>query len=68
MQSSVFKEKHSEGNIWDALAYIGIMPQILVVDIDGASGKEQSNRKLIKKIGAMPYYNFYGVGGGIRSV
>jgi phosphoribosylformimino-5-aminoimidazole carboxamide ribonucleotide (ProFAR) isomerase len=50
------------------LAYISILPQVLLVDIDGASDKEANNKSLIESLSLNSEVNLYAVGGGIRSV
>ena len=47
--------------------YLGIVPQILLVDIDGASGKPTNNQALITQIANNTNLNLFAVGGGIRS-
>ena len=44
------------------------MPKILVVDIDGASGKLDNNKKLIKSLTSKSNKNLFAVGGGIRTI
>lgn len=44
------------------------MPQVVVVDIDGALGEEKNNSKVITELSRMKPNNIYAVGGGIRSV
>ena len=39
VEQSIFREKHSNGDIMDAWNFIKIMPQIVLVDIDGACGE-----------------------------
>lgn len=41
---------------------------MLLVDIDGASGKEVNNKNLIESLSKRPNLSFYAVGGGIRSI
>ena len=68
VESSVIKEKHSGGSLMDARNHIRILPQVVIVDIDGASGKDNSlNLQSIKNtLFRQPFNNIYAVGGGIR--
>lgn len=45
-----------------------MVPQVLLVDIDGAKAHENNNRQLISQIRANQFVSFYGVGGGIRDI
>lgn len=41
---------------------------MLLVDIDGASGKQTNNKNLISSLSNRPNLSFYAVGGGIRTI
>ena len=44
------------------------MPQIVIVDIDGASGHEVDNSTIITELSRNKPNNIYSTGGGIRNV
>ncbi|CAF1968439.1 unnamed protein product [Rotaria magnacalcarata] len=66
VKSSQVCEIHSDGNYWQAIESIGIFPDILIVDLNGAFGEtDTKNREIIKKL-ALKYPVH--TGGGLRSL
>ncbi|CAF3438872.1 unnamed protein product [Rotaria socialis] len=66
VKSSQVCEIHSDGNYWQAIKSIGIFPDILIVDLNGAFGEtDTKNREIIKKL-ALKYPVH--TGGGLRSL
>jgi phosphoribosylformimino-5-aminoimidazole carboxamide ribonucleotide (ProFAR) isomerase len=66
VKSSRACEVHSGGDYREAMRNVGIFPDILLVDLNGAFGEDnQKNREIIKSLASTHYAHS---GGGLRSL
>ncbi|CAF4117487.1 unnamed protein product [Adineta steineri] len=66
VKSSKVCEVHNNGDYEQAMKYLSIFPDILVVDLNGAFGElNTKNREIIKKLAQKHYVH---TGGGLRSL
>ena len=68
VKSSELTENHSGNDLSLAYEHISVLPKVVLVDLDAATGKNTNNREPIKQLTRKGVNSIYGVGGGIRSL
>ncbi len=66
VKNGLVKETHSNGSVDEAMRKIGIFPDILVVDLNGALGEDETISRTVAAGLAKRYYVHFG--GGLRNM